>query len=69
MSLELIPSNDTLKLAVTYQNHILPDSQASLLLDELDWLLTDILQYPDSTSSSLDTASPFHCVCFTEEGL
>ncbi|OAL63254.1 nonribosomal siderophore peptide synthase SidC [Trichophyton rubrum] len=57
VSLELIPSNDTLKLAVTYQNHILPDSQASLLLDELDWLLTDILQYPDSTSSSLDTAS------------
>ncbi|EFE39833.1 nonribosomal siderophore peptide synthase SidC [Trichophyton verrucosum HKI 0517] len=57
VSLELIPSNDTLKLAVTYQNHILPDGQASLLLDELDWLLTDILQYPDSTSSSLDTAS------------
>ncbi|KAM5447569.1 NRPS cluster protein [Microsporum canis] len=57
VSIELIPNNDKLRLAVTYKNHLLPEGQASLLLDELDWLLTDILQYPDSTSSSLDNAS------------
>ncbi|KAK2880039.1 NRPS [Arthroderma sp. PD_2] len=57
VSIELIPDANKLKLAVTFKNHVLPEGQASLLLDELDWLLTDILQYPDSTSSNLDSAN------------
>ncbi|KAF3491148.1 nonribosomal peptide synthetase 2 [Arthroderma uncinatum] len=57
VSIELIPDGKTLKLAVTFKNRILPEEQAALLLDELDWFLADILQYPDSTSSNLDSAN------------
>jgi amino acid adenylation domain-containing protein len=51
VSIELVPTRDKLDFRLTFRNDILPREQAKLLLDQLDWLLINTIDSPDSCCS------------------
>ncbi|PGH18000.1 hypothetical protein AJ80_04621 [Polytolypa hystricis UAMH7299] len=53
VSIELIPSLNALVFRVTFNSNILPQEQANLLLDQLDWLLLDTLSSLDAPCNTI----------------
>lgn len=48
VSIELVPVQDRLEFCLTFRSDIVPEKQAEILLQQLDWLLMDTIYSPES---------------------